>query len=97
MNFRSTSGIGVRKRFAVGLAILALLFGTSIALLHHDDPTSSTVCQVCHLVNLPLLGPQVSVQLPRPIQFRDEAPVLRQSVSLDPVSDHTSPRAPPSE
>jgi hypothetical protein len=93
---RSTSEIGVRKRVAVGLAIFALLFATSIALLHHDDPSSSTVCQVCHLVNQPLLGPQVAVLLPQPFQFRDKAPVLRPSVSLDSVSDHTSPRAPPS-
>ena len=96
MSSRSTSEIRVRKRCAVSLAILALLFATSIALLHHDDPASSAVCQVCHLVNLPLLGPQVAVQLPQPIQFRDKAPVLRQSIWLDPVSDHTSPRAPPS-
>jgi hypothetical protein len=96
VKFRSNKGVGVRKRVAVGLAILAVLFATSIALLHHDDPTSSAVCQVCHLVNLPLLGPQVSIQVPKPIKFRDKAPVLMQGVSLDSVSDHASPRAPPS-
>jgi hypothetical protein len=71
VSFRSTSEIGVRKRAAVCIAILALLFATSIALMRHNDPNSSTVCQICHLVNLPLLGAQIGVQLPQPGAVRN--------------------------
>jgi hypothetical protein len=95
VNRSTTSEIGLLKQGAVTLAIFAFLFATCVAPLHHDNPTSSSACQICHLVNLPLSGPQLSVQLPQPIQFRNKVPAATKSLSRDPVTDHTSPRAPP--
>jgi hypothetical protein len=77
------------------VAILALLFASTIAILHHHDPHSSSVCRICYLIHLPLLSERVCVQLPPFGEATGEAPVVNDSPGIDRVTDHSSPRAPP--
>jgi hypothetical protein len=96
VRFRFTSDDGFLRRTGACVAIIAVLFVASVALLHHDDPSSSSVCSICNLLNLPLLGPRIPVQLPQPVEYWDKAPLQVQTSTLDRAAYRTSPRAPPS-
>jgi len=88
---------GSRRRLAACVAIVVLLFATSVGLWHHHDSDSSATCQVCHVANhQPLVQAQVRAQIARPVAIRAALPVEAQSSALDPVALHASPRAPPS-
>jgi hypothetical protein len=97
VSFRLTSESIVLRRTAASVAILVLLFAGTVALLHHDDPGSSAVCQICYLIHLPVLGAQIRVQLPRPVETTETAPLLIQGRGADRIARHISPRAPPAE
>ena len=88
---------GSRRRLAACVAIVVLLFATSVGLWHHHDSDSSATCQVCHVAHhQPLVQTQVRTQVVRPVAIRAALPVEAQSSALDPVALHASPRAPPS-
>ncbi len=95
VSFRFSSTAGRTRRLGACVAIFALLFATSLALLHYDDPNSSTVCQICYFAHLPVLGAQIRVQIDRPVELAEKAPPLEQKFGIDRIAVHSSPRAPP--
>src|ERR1700683_1302873 len=85
-----------RGRFAICIALLGLLLATSaVESWHHHDSVSSSPCQICHVVNAPVLPTAAVTELPVPAVSCWIAPSLRPLQSPGASRLLASPRAPP--
>jgi hypothetical protein len=85
------------RRFVVCWMLIGLLLSTSaLEFLHHHDAASSTTpCQICHVVHAPVLPAVAVTQLPVPVVSCWTAVVEQPIQNIGLVSALASPRAPP--
>ena len=93
---RRSAALRCIRLTALGVALVAVLFGASgAALWHFDAPGSLATCPICHLAHMPVLRGAQGALVAARITIEWVVPTDAQFGHTPTAALHSPPRAPP--